>query len=171
MRVLTLIFMVLAFLVGGTCSGLLFKNIESRIGSDDYSIVDKAQQQIDDLKKQGIDITKIDDPQVKESLEILEKVPPKWKVDTAGILGIAVTVLAFVMIVIAFMKKNAVRAVSLLVIVLSIAMWIIAPDIEAGKYSGINPKTMALIGFLGLAGSAAFAFMSYQLYLKKLSKN
>ncbi|PTT72890.1 hypothetical protein DD829_07495 [Chryseobacterium sp. HMWF035] len=75
------------------------------------------------------------------------------------------------MIVIAFMKKNAVRAVSLLVIVLSLALWIIAPDIEAGKYSGINPKTMALIGFLGLAVSAAFAFMSFQLYLKKLSKN
>jgi hypothetical protein len=35
-------------------------------------------------------------------------------------------------------EKNAVRAVSLLVIVLSLAMWIIAPDIEAGKYSGIN---------------------------------
>ncbi|WP_262497943.1 MULTISPECIES: hypothetical protein [unclassified Chryseobacterium] len=43
--------MVLAFLVGGTCSGLLFKNIESRMGGDDYSVVDKAHQQIDDLKK------------------------------------------------------------------------------------------------------------------------
>lgn len=167
MRVLTLIFMIVSFLVGGACAGFLFKNIENRMGGNDYSVVENAQKQIDDLKKQGIDVTKIDDPQAKESLELLEKVPAKWKVDTAGILGMAVAFLAFIMVIVAFMKKEMVTKISVLVVALSLALWMIAPNIEAGKYSGANPKTIALIALIGLAVSSGCAFMSYKLYLKK----
>lgn len=167
MRVLTLIFMVLSFLVGGACAGVLFKNIESRMGGNDYSVVEKAQKQIDDLKKEGIDVTKMDDPQIKESLELLEKVPAKWKVETAGILGMVVAFSAFIMVIVAFMKKEIVTKVSILIAVLSLVLWIITPDIEAGKYSGVNPKLIALIALIGLAVSSGCAFMSYKLYLKK----
>lgn len=167
MRVVALIFMVIAFLVGGACAGVLFKNIENRMGGNDYSVVEKAQKQIDDLKKDGIDVTKIDDPQVKETLEMLEKVPAKWKVDTAGPLGIALAFLAFVMVVLAFMKKEIVTKLSLLVVVLSLVLWIICPDIEAGMFSGANPKSIALISLVALTVSAGCAFMSYKLYLKK----
>jgi len=81
MRVVALIFMILAFLVGGCCAGILFKNIENRMGTDGdsqkteevYRMVENAQKQIEELKKQGIDITKSEDPQIKQNLEIIEK--------------------------------------------------------------------------------------------------
>lgn len=175
MRVLTLIFMILAFIVGGALSVFQFKCIEIRMGTDEdsqkteqvYTLVDNAQKQIDELKKQGVDVTKIDDPQVQESLELIEKTPPRWKVEYAGKLGILLAVLAFVMVVVAFMKKELVTKLSIAVIILALAVWMSAPDIAAGKYSGANPKTIALIALIALTISSACAFMSYKLYLKK----
>lgn len=175
MRVLALVFMVLAFLVGGGCAGILFKNIESRMGTDGdsqkteevYRLVENAQKQIEELKKQGIDISKSEDPQIKESLELIEKTPAKWKVDYAGKLGILIALVAFVMVVLAFMKKELVTKVSLLVVALSLTLWVITPDIEAGSYSGANPKAIALISLVALIIASGCAFMSYKLYLKK----
>ncbi|SDI13721.1 hypothetical protein [Chryseobacterium jejuense] len=167
MRVITLIFMILAFMIGGACAGVLFKNIENRMDGNDYSVVEKAQKQIDELKQAGIDVTKIDDPQAKASLELLEKVPPKWKVDYAGPLGMLVAFLAFVMVIVAFMKKEFIIKLSIIVGILGLLLWIISPDIPGGKYSGINPKTLSLIAFVGIAISSVCAFMSYKLYLKK----
>lgn len=167
MRVITLIFMILAFIIGGACAGVLFKNIESRMGGNDYSEVEKAQKQIDELKQAGIDVAKIDDPQVKASLELLEKVPPKWKVDYTGPLGMLVASLAFVMVIVAFMKKEFIIKLSIITAILAFLLWIISPDIPAGKYSGINPKTLSLIAFVGIAISSVFAFMSYKIHLKK----
>lgn len=170
MRVLTLIFMILAFVVGGALSVFQFKIIENRMGTDGdsqktdqaYILVDNAQKQIDELKKQGIDVTKIDDPQVQESLQLIEKTPPRWKVEYAGKLGILLAVLAFVMVVAALMKKQVVTKLSIAVIVLALAVWLCAPYIEAGKYSGENPKTIALIALVALTISSVCAFMSYK---------
>lgn len=175
MRVLTLIFMILAFLVGGVLSVFQFKCIENRMGTDGdsqkiervYTLVDNAQKEIEELKKQGVDVTKIDDPQIQESLDIIKKTPPRWKVEYAGKLGILLAVLAFVMVIVAFMKKGLVTKLSFAVIILSLLVWMCAPDIAAGKYSGENPKTIALIAFVALTISSACAFMSYKLYLKK----
>jgi hypothetical protein len=167
MRVLALVFMVLAFLVGGGCAGLLKVNIDSRTEGLDYGILEKTQKEIDDLKEEGIDITKIEDPQIKENIEILEKAPAKWKVTSAGILGMIVSLLSFVMVIVAFMKKDIVTKLSLLVGGLAILLWIITPDIEAGTYSGANPKTIALIALIGLVVASGCAFMSYKLHLKK----
>lgn len=175
MRVLALVIMVLAFLVGGVCAGILFKNIENRMGTDGdsqkteevYRLVENAQKQIDELKKQGIDISKSEDPQIKESLELIEKTPAKWKVEYAGKLGILIAFLAFVMVVLAFMKKEIVTKVSLLVVALSLTLWAITPDIEAGTFSGANPKAIALISLVALLIASCCAFMSYILHLKK----
>lgn len=175
MRVLALVFMVLAFLVGGGCAGILFKNIESRMGTDGdsqkteevYRLVDNAKKQIEELKKQGIDVTKTEDPQIKESLELIEKTPSKWKVDYAGKLGVLIAFLAFIMVVLAFMKKETVTKISLLVVVLSLTLWAITPNIEAGSYSGANPKAIALISLVALLIASGCAFMSYKLHLKK----
>lgn len=175
MRVLSLIFMILAFLVGGFCAGVLFKNIENRMGTDGdsekleevYRLVENEQKQIDQLKKDGIDVTKIEDPQIKESLEIIESTPAKWKVLYAGKLGIVLAVLAFVMVVVAFMKKEFVSKLSILVAVLSIVLWAITPYMEEGTFSGANPKSLALIACIGLIVCSGCAFISYKLYLKK----
>ncbi|WP_395045632.1 hypothetical protein [Flavobacterium sp.] len=133
----------------------------------DYALVDKAQQQIDELKKQGIDVDKIDSPEIKSAKEALEGIPAKWRVDYAGILGMIVSIIAFIMVVLAFMKKDLVKKISVVVIVLSAILWFIAPDIEAGMTSGANPKSIALISFIALAIASACAYMSYTLYLKK----
>lgn len=178
MRVVTLIFMILAFIVGGFLSVLLHKCIEGRSGTDGdpqkieqaYTLLDNAKKDIEALKKEGIDITKIDDPQIQQNLEIINTTPPKWQVVYAGKLGILLTVLAFVMVIVAFMKKALVTKLSIAVIALAIGVWISAPDIAAGKYSGENPKTIALIGLIALTVSSACAFMSYKLYLKKAQK-
>ena len=175
MRVLALIFMILSFLVGGFCAGVLFKNIENRMGTDGdsekleevYRLVENEQKQIDQLKKDGIDVTKIEDPQIKESLEIIESTPAKWKVVYAGKLGILLAVLAFVMVVVAFMKKEFVTKLSILVAVLSVVLWAITPYMEAGTFSGANPKSLALIGCIGLVVCSVCAFISYKLHLKK----
>lgn len=175
MRVLTLIFMILAFIVGGFFSVLLHRCIDGRMGTDGdpqkielaYTLVNDAQKQIDELKKQGIDITKLDDPQLQENLEIINSTPPRWQVEYAGKLGILLAVLAFAMVIVAFMKKGLVTKLSIAVIALGIGVWISAPDIAAGKYSGENPKTIALIGLIALTVSAACAFLSYKLHLKK----
>lgn len=167
MRVLALVFMVLAFLVGGGCAGLLKVNIDSRTEGLDYSLLEKIQKEIDDLKKEGVDITKIEDPQIKENLDILEKAPAKWKVSSAGILGVVLSLLSFVMVIVAFMKKEIVSKLSLLVAGLAILLWIITPDIEAGTFSGANPKSIALIALVGLFVASGCAFMSYKLHLKK----
>ena len=175
MRVVALIFMVLAFLVGAGCAGVLFKNIENRMGTDGdsqkteevYRLVEDAEKQIEELKKQGIDITTSEDPQIKENLELIEKTPAKWKVDYAGKLGMLITLAAFVMIVLAFMKKEIVTKVSLLVVALSLTLWAITPDIEAGTFSGANPKSIATIALVGLVIASGCAFMSYKIHLKK----
>jgi len=175
MRALYLTIMVISFLIGGACAGVLFKNIESRMGTDGdsqkteevYRQVDNAKTQIEELKKQGIDITKSEDPQIKESLELIEKTPSKWKVDYAGKLGVLIAFLALIMVVVAFMKKEIVTKVSLLVVALSLTLWAITPDIEAGAYSGANPKAIALISLVALLIASGCAFMSYKLYLKK----
>lgn len=175
MRVLTLIFMILAFIIGGALSVFQFKCIESRMGTDGdsekldqvYTLVDNAQKEIDELKKQGVDVTKIEDPQIQESLDIIAKTPPRWKVEYAGKLGILLAVLAFAMVIVAFMKKEVVTKLSIAVVILALVVWFSAPDIAAGKYSGMNPKTLALIALVALAVSSACAFMSYKLYLKK----
>lgn len=175
MRALTLIFMILAFLVGGTCAGILFKNIENRMGTDGdsqkteevYRLVDNAKKQIEDLKKQGIDVTKIEDAEIKENLELIESTPPRWKVDYAGKLGILAAVLALVMIVVAFMKKPLVTKLSILVGAIAVVLWISTPDIEAGTFSGANPKSIASIALGGLIAASVFAFLSYKLHLKK----
>ncbi|KPE52803.1 hypothetical protein AOB46_02060 [Chryseobacterium indologenes] len=132
-----------------------------------YALVDNAQKEIDELKKQGVDITKVDDPQIQESLDIISKTPPRWKVEYAGKLGILLAVLAFVMVITAFMKKELVTKLSIAVVILGLVVWFSAPDIAAGKYSGMNPKTVALIAWGALAVSSACAFMSYKLHLKK----
>ncbi|CAM4439859.1 hypothetical protein [Flavobacterium terrigena] len=176
MRALTLVIMILAFLVGGTCAGILFKNIENRMGTDGdsekteevYRLVDNAQKEIEKLKKQGIDVTKVEDPQIQESLELIESTPPKWKVDYAGKLGILAAVFALVMLVVAFMKKALVTKLSLVVVAVSVLLWISTPDIEAGTFSGANPKSIATIALVGLIVASACAFMSYKLHLKKL---
>ena len=93
--------MTLAFLVGGTCSGILFKNIENRMGGSDYSVVDGLQADIDEYKSQGIDVRNIDDPEIKEILNLLDNIPPKWQVKTAGPLGIILAVCAFFMVIVA----------------------------------------------------------------------
>ncbi|MDR2237308.1 MAG: hypothetical protein LBE92_14390 [Chryseobacterium sp.] len=175
MRALTLIFMVLAFIVGGFLSVFQFKCIENRMGTDGdpqkldqvYTLVENAQKEIDELKKQGVDVTKIDDSQIQQSLDTIAKTPPRWKVEYAGKLGILLAVLAFAMVVVAFMKKEMVNKLAVAVIVLALVVWFSAPDIAAGKYSGANPKTIALIAFAALAVSSACAMMSYKLYLKK----
>ena len=175
MRALTLVIMILAFLVGGTCAGILFKNIENRMGTDGdsqkteevYRLVDNAQKEIEKLKKQGIDVTKIEDPQIQQSLELIESTPPKWKVDYAGKVGIVLAALSLIMVVVAFMKKELVTKLSILVAVLSILLWAITPHIEAGTFSGANPKSIATIALVGLVVASACAFMSYKLHLKK----
>ncbi|MFY7740118.1 MAG: hypothetical protein ACOVQC_06340 [Flavobacterium sp.] len=167
MRVLALIFMVLAFLVGGGSAGMLKVNIDSRTEGIDYDLLEKTQKEIDDLKKSGVDITKTEDPQLKQNLEILEKAPAKWKVTSAGILGMIVSLLSFVMVIVAFMKKEIVTKVSMLVVALSLLLWVITPDIEAGAYSGANPKAIALISLVALLIASGCAFMSYKLHLKK----
>lgn len=167
MRVVALIFMVLAFLVGGGSAGLLKVNIDSRTEGLDYGLLEKTQKEIDDLKKEGVDITKIEDPQIKENIEILEKAPAKWKVSSAGIVGMILSLLAFVMVIFAFMKKELVTKLSLLVVALSIVLWVITPDIEAGTFSGANPKSIATIALVGLLIASGCAFMSYKLHLKK----
>lgn len=169
MRVVALIFMTLSFLVGGTCAGILFKNIENRMGGTDYSVVEKLQAQIDDLTKSGIDVKKMDDPEIQETLEILEKIPAKWKVDVAGPLGILSAISAFIMVIIAFMKKAVVKKISLAVAVMSLVLWIVTPNIEAGMFSGANPKSIALIALIGLVVSSLFAFLSYQLHARKMT--
>lgn len=169
MRVVALIFMILSFLVGGLCAGILFVNINARMEGVDYKQVETVQKEVDALKKSGVDVTKIEDEAVQESLEWLEKIPAKWKVDTAGPLGVLVAVLALVMVVIAFMKKPAVTKISLAVAVLALLLWIIAPDIKPGLFSGANPKTIALIAFIGLTVSSLCAFMSYKLHAKKVA--
>ena len=175
MRVLSLIFMVLAFLVGGFCAGVLFKNIDNRMGADGdpkkidevYQLVENAQKQIEAFKKQGIDVTKAEDPQIQEYLELIESVPPRWQVDYAGNTGIVLAALALLMVVVAFIKKAFVNQLSLLVILLSVILWYITPYMEEGTFSGANPKTLALIACIGLVVSSACAFMSYKLHLKK----
>lgn len=178
MRVLALIFMTLAFIVGGGSAAVLFKNIDNRMGTDGdskkteqvYVILENAQKEIDELKKQGIDVTKIDDPQVKESLDIMEKTPAKWKVVYAGKLGILLAVISFVMVVVAFMKKELVTKLSIGVVILALVVWASTPYIEAGTFSGANPKSIALIALIALTISSACAFLSYKLYLKKKSR-
>lgn len=175
MRTVSLIFMVLAFLVGGFCASILFRNIDNRMGTDGdpkktdevYQLVEKAQTEIDKLKKEGIDVTKIQDPQIQDNLELIESVPPRWQLDYAGNTGILLAALAFAMLVVAFMKKAAVTSLSILVSVLSIVLWYITPYIEEGTFSGANPKSLALIACIGLVVASGCAFMSYKLHLKK----
>ena len=174
-RTVSLVFMILAFLVGGFCAGILFKNIEKRIWTDGdskkteevYKLVANAQKQLDEFKKAGVDITKSEDPEIKEYVELIESVPPRWKVDYAGKLGIALAVLSLIMVVVAFMKKELVTKLSVLVAVLSVVLWAITPYIKEGMFSGANPKSIALIACIGLVVCSACAFMSYKLYLKK----
>lgn len=176
MRILTLIIMILAFLVGGACAGILFKNIENRMGTDGdsqkkeevYRLVDNAKKQIEELKKQGIDVTKLEDPQIQQSLKLIESTPPKWKVDYAGKVGIILAALSLIMVVVAFMKKELVTKLSILVAVLSFLLWAITPHIEAGTFSGANPKSIATIALVCLVVASVCAFMSYKLHLKKL---
>lgn len=176
MRIFILIIMVLAFLIGGGGASALKFNIESRIGGRDatsediaaiYKEVEEVQKKINQFKKEGIDIEDIKDPSIQESVQLFKKVPPQWKVSTSSILGIVVAVIALFMIVLAFMKKEKVQIVSIAVIILSVLLWLIAPDIKAGTYSGANPKNIALFSFIALAISAGCAIMSYKIYLKK----
>lgn len=175
MRALSLTFMVLAFLVGGFCASILFINIDNRMGSDGdpkkvdevYQLVENANKQIKTFKKQGVDVTKVDDPQIKEYLELIESVPPRWQVDYAGNTGIVLATLALVMIVVAFMKRAFVTPLSILVALLSVVLWYITPYMEEGTFSGANPKSIALIACIGLVICSACAFMSYKLHLKK----
>jgi hypothetical protein len=167
--------MVLAFLVGGLCSGILFKNIDNRMGTDGdskkteevYRLVENAKQEIDKLKKEGVDIAKIEDPEIQEKLDLIKSVPPQWKAIYPGKLGILLAVISLIMVVVAFLKKEIVTKLSLLVAVLSVILWIITPDIEAGTFSGANPKSIATIALVGLVIASGCAFMSYKLHLKK----
>lgn len=167
MRVVFLIFMVLSFLVGGTTSGLLKVNIDKRTEGLDYAAVEKAKQQIEELKKQGIDVEKIQDAEVQNSLEMIKKAPQKWQADTASILGMVIALCALVMVVFAFMKKELVTKLAMGVAALSVALWLIAPDIEATMTSGVSPKSMAMVSMIALIICSACAFMSYKTYLKK----
>ncbi len=169
MRVLALILMTLSFIVGGACAGILFKNIENRMGGTDYSVVDELQAQIDELTKSGIDVTTIDDPELQESLDVLNNMPPKWKVQTAGPLGIVLAVCGLIMVVIAYMKKSVIKIVSVAVVLLALALWIITPNIEAGLFSGANPKSIAFIALIGLTISSLFAFLSFTFAKKKVA--
>ncbi len=168
MRTLTLIIMVLAFLVGGGSAGLLKVNIDSRTEGIDFALLDKTKKQMEDLKKEGVDVNAIQDEQIKQNAEILAKAPAKWQVDSAGILGMVVALLAFMMVVLAFIRKESVLKLSIVVFALSAVLWLICPDIEAGTFSGANPKSIATISLIALAVCCACAFMSYKLYLKKL---
>ena len=167
MRVVFLVFMVLSFLVGGGSAGLLKVNIDKRTEGLDYAAVEKAKQQIEDLKKQGIDVEKIEDADVQQSLEMIKKAPEKWQADTAGILGMVVALCSLVMVVFAFMKKDLVNKLAIVVVALSAALWFIAPDIEATMTSGASPKAIAMVSLVALIICSACAFMSYKTYLKK----
>lgn len=176
MRVVTLVFMIIAFLVGGICTGILFKNIENRMGTDGdaskteelYRLVETAKKDIEQLKKEGIDVTKIEDPQIQEKLELIESVPPKWQAIYPGKLGMLVAALSFVMVIVAFMKKEFITKLSILVAILSILLWVITPNIEETVFSGANPKILALIGCIALVVSSTCAFFSYKLHVKKI---
>ena len=159
--------MTLAFLVGGTCSGILFKNIENRMGGSDYSVVDGLQADIDEYKSQGIDVRNIDDPEIKEILNLLDNIPPKWQVKTAGPLGIILAVCAFFMVIVAYMKKNLTKMFSVAIAIMAITLWIITPNIEASMFSGANPKSISLISLIALAICSLFAYLSIAFAKKK----
>jgi len=167
MRILVLVIMILTFLIGGGSSSLLKLNVDTRTKNIDYKELAETQIKIDKLKAEGIDLEKYDDPTITNALEVLEKTPSKWQVTLTGVLGIIIGIVSLFMVVVAFMKKEIVKKVSISVIVLSALLWLLTPSIEAGITSGANPKNIALVAFVGLLIASISAFMSYKMHLKK----
>ena len=177
MRIVALIFMTLTFIIGGAISVALYKLIDNRLGTDDpqakeqlYSHLKTAEVAIEQLKKEGIDVTKIDDAEIQQSLEIIESTPPIWKVEFAGKLGMLSALLAVAMVFTAFTKKRSVKFLSIAVIASAVLVWFSTPDIAPGLMSGINPKTASLVAMIALTISAVCAFASYNLHLKKVNQ-
>ena len=167
MRIVTLIILVLTFLVGAVMASMLNVNINSRISKINYEEIAEMEKLVEQYKESGTDVSEIDDPAIKEALEQLENVPSKGRATTAGILGILLAIASLVMVVLAFMKKELVKNVSFGGIGLSILVWLITPVIEAGRLSGANTKTVALISVFALTTAAVCAIVSQRLHLKK----
>jgi len=171
MRILVLVIMVIAFLIGGGSSSMLMVNLKSRTKNINYEDLATIKAQKEELEKQGLDLEKIEDPTIKDALKTLENAPKKWKVSIAGILGILVGLLSLFMVIIAFMKKEMVKKVSIAVIALSALLWILTPSIKASDFSGADPKSIAVIALVGLVIASICAIASYNMHLKKSTTN
>ncbi|GAA3642614.1 hypothetical protein [Flavivirga jejuensis] len=171
MRILVLIIMIIAFLIGGGLSFLIKSNIDSRTKNIDYNEIAAAHKFIAKLKKEGVDLEKTEDSEIKNTLEILKNAPAKWRVTASGILGIILGLSALGMVVIAFMKKELVKKVSIAVASMAAVLWLLAPSIKAGMLSGSDPKTIALVILVSLVISSACAFVSYTMHIKKSVTN
>ncbi len=167
MRIVTLIIMVLAFLVGAGLSSMLKVNIDRRLSKVNFDELAELQKLADQYKESGVDLSEIEEPSVRESLEQLENIPSKSRATTAGILGILLSLVALAMVVLAFMKKRTIEIAGIAVIGLSFIMWLVTPTIEASRFSGANPKNIALISLIALAVAAGSAIMSFKIHLKK----
>ncbi len=167
MRIVVLIVMVLTFLVGGLMSAGLTVNIGSKLDRIDYEEIAKMQKMIDEYKANGVDLSTTNDPAVKEALEQLDNVPSKTRAQIAGILGVLLSIVALVMVIIAFMKKEVVKKIGYAVISMAAFIWILTPSIDGGRLSGANPKTIALITLFVLGASAACAIISKIMHAKK----
>lgn len=166
MRNLVLIIMVIAFIIGGGSSSTLNLSLKARTKNINYEELADAKKKMNTLEKEGIDLTKSPDPELQKKLEVLKNSPAKWKITVAGLLGILLGIVSLFMVINAFMKKEIVKKTSIAVVGLSLLLWILTPSIAAGKYSGANPKSIALVAFIGLLIAAGCAFLSYNMYLK-----
>lgn len=168
MRILVLIIMVISFLVGGASSGFLKANLDSRTADLNFEQLEALKLEIEAAKKDGIDLSKSEDPALIKNMEILDKTPSKSTINMAGILGLILTIASALMIIMAFMKKGMVKIVAGIVLALAVVLWFLTPTIEATMTSGADPKSIALIAMIALAISAACAFISQNMHIKKV---
>ena len=170
MRILVLIVMVIAFLIGGGASSMISTNLKARTKNINYEELATMKKLVAQYKADGMDFEKSEDPSIKNALETLEKTPAKWRVSTSGILGVILAIVALLMVVVAFMKKESVNTLSIVVPALALLLLILTPSIESGRTSGASPKSIAVIIFISLVIASASAFYSFKLYTNKIQK-
>ncbi|WP_025740076.1 hypothetical protein [Aquimarina pacifica] len=168
MRILTLITMVLTFLIGAPLTvATSFKLNDEMEKVEEAKInIEKTLKTYEDTANMNPEIEAL----VKETQEKMEEFPSTSMASISTILSYILGLLALVIVVFAFMKKELTQKMAFALIGLSVLFWIVTPSIEQGTYGGADPKKAAMIGAIFLIVCGISAYFSHVLYIKKQEK-
>jgi len=172
MRILMLILAVLFCLggVGGSIMGP--QNLNIHIFGKNPETQQSYNALLQDLIQQKETVEKSEmSAAVKEELksidEIINALPSSFIYTLLHLFYYGILpILAIVLLVLAFMKNPNVNKISPILVIASLLLWVLAPDIQGSSYGPASPKQIALIIAVLMILHGITSFLSYR-FIKK----